>query len=140
MKLSYQSKLMSGIILISIPTIQYGGYFLLGILSGRYPEMDLTGFQQAMFRAGHGHAGVLIILSLVCQLLADHAKLSKSMEWIARIGVPLAALLISGGFFGAAIGENITQPGRLIVILYTGIAVLAASVIILGIGLIRNKT
>lgn len=131
---------MPGIILISIPTIQYGGYFLLGTISGRSPEMNLTGFQQVMFRAGHGHAGVLIVLSLVCQLLVDQAKLYKSMQWIARIGVPLAALLISGRFFGAAIGENVTQPGDLVGILYVGIAVLAVSVIILGVGLILNKT
>ncbi len=134
-----RSKLMSGIILISIPTIEYGGYFLLGILSGNYPEMDLTGFQKAMFRAGHAHAGVLIILSLICQLLADHTKLGNTMEWIGRAGVPLAALLISGGFFAAAIGHNVTSPGNLIFLTYTGIFVLAFSVITLGIGLIRNR-
>lgn len=137
--MTYKAKLMSGILLISIPTIQYGGYFLLGILSGKYTELNLTEFQQSMFRAGHAHAGVLIILSIVCQILADHAKLQHFWEWFVRVGTPASALLISGGFFGGAIGENVTTPGNLIFLLYTGILVLAASVVTLGIGLIRNK-
>lgn len=137
--LSYSTKLMSGIFLISIPTIEYGGYFLLGVISGRYPEMGLTQFQQAMFRAGHGHAGVIIILSIICQILVDHASLSKLLEWFVRIGVPFAALLISGGFFASAIGENMLGPNEWIIILYSGIFVLAISLITLGIGLIRNR-
>ena len=53
-----------------------------------------------MFRAGHAHAGVLVILSLVCQLLADAASPAPDWAlWIARLGTPIAAVLIPMGFF-----------------------------------------
>ena len=55
--------------------------------------------RQNFFRAGHAHAGVIVILSLVCQILADSAFLSSPLVWLVRIGVPLAAILISAGFF-----------------------------------------
>jgi hypothetical protein len=137
--LSYTTKLMCGITLISIPTIEYGGYFLLGILTARYPNLALTQFQQAFFRAGHAHAGVLVILSLICQILVDHAALTPGWQWAVRIGVIAAALLVSGGFFGSAVGAGLNQPNRLIIVLYIGIIVLAFSVVTLGIGLIRSR-
>jgi len=55
--------------------------------------------RQNFFRAGHAHAGVIVILSLLCQVLADAAALPASLLWIARIAVPLAAILIPAGFF-----------------------------------------
>lgn len=134
-----ETKLMSGIILLSIPTIMFGGNFLLGLLSGSYPEMELTEFQQSMFKAGHGHAGVLVILALIAQFLTDHAKLNNRWKWIVRGGFPLSSILVSGGFFAAAGGQGITAPNSFIAILYIGIMVLTISLIALGIGLIRNK-
>lgn len=133
-----ESKMMSGIILISVTTIMFGGNFLLGILSGSYPEMALTEFQQAMFRAGHGHAGVLVILALIAQMLVDQAKLSNTWQWIVRGGFPLAAVFISGGFFAAAAGAGRTEPNAFIGILYLGIAMLTISLVALGLGLIRK--
>lgn len=131
------AKLFCGITLLTVPTIMYGGYFLLTVLSGRTGD-TLNDFQRAMFRAGHAHAGVLIILSLVAQVLADHATLSPTFTWAVRIAFPLSAMLISGGFFGAAAGEGVTQPTKLINILYTGIAVLVFAVVTLGIGLLKR--
>jgi Ni,Fe-hydrogenase I cytochrome b subunit len=133
-----ETKTMSGVILLSIPSIAYGGYFLLGVLSGNYPELELTGFQQAMFRAGHAHAGVLVILSLIAQIFCDHAKLSDAWKWVARVTLPASALLISGGFFAAAGSPGSTEPNAMIFILYLGIAVLVAGLVVLGVGLLRG--
>jgi hypothetical protein len=130
------AKLMCGAILLSVPTIEYGGYFLLSILSGKYSEMGLTGFQRSMFRAGHAHAGVLVILAIVAQILADYATLSDGLTWFTRIGFPVSAILVSGGFFGAAAGKGRTTPGPMIWVLYAGVLFLAASLIVLGIGLL----
>jgi hypothetical protein len=74
-----EARLMSGAILITVPTIQYGGYFLLTSLmnkSGGYMENPL---RQNFFRAGHAHAGVIAILSLVCQILSDAAVSSHPL-------------------------------------------------------------
>jgi uncharacterized membrane protein YphA (DoxX/SURF4 family) len=132
------TKITCGIILLTVPTILYGGYFLLSILSGRQ-KFALTDFQKSMFRAGHAHAGVLVILALIAELLTDDAGLAPHLEHFVRTGFPLAAILISGGFFASASGRNITKPNRLIFILYLGILILATCLIILGIGLIINR-
>lgn len=132
-----ETKKVSGLILLTVPTIVYGGYFLLTVLSGEQ-DLDLTVFQRSMFRAGHAHAGVLVILSLVIQLFADHAKLSNRYLWFARLSFPISAILISLGFFTAALGDNITKPTDFIFILYFGALLLVAALITIGIGLVRN--
>lgn len=134
--MSPETKQMAGVILLTMPSIQFGGYFLLKVISGKHPELELTDFQKSMFRAGHAHAGVLVMLALIAQLFIDYSSLNSSLNWLLRIGFPLAALLISGGFFAAAGGKGITQPTRGIIILYIGVIVLALSFIGLGLGLI----
>ena len=136
--MSGNSKLISGIILLTIPTIQYGGYFLLTLISGR-TKLSLTDFQKSMFRAGHAHAGVLVILSIIAQILIDSSNVSTPVEWILRLGFPLAAILVSSGFFAAASGSNSVKPNSFIVILYVGAILLALVLILLGIALIQNR-
>jgi hypothetical protein len=133
--MSNATKLMSGILLIIVPTIEFGGWFLLSVLSGKMPQF--TEFQRSMFRAGHAHAGVLVILALVAQIFMDQARLPETLGWAVRIGFVLAALLVSGGFFGGALGKS--QPGGLIALLWIGAVVLACSVVTLGIGLILGR-
>jgi hypothetical protein len=60
----------------------------------------------------------------------------KSKHPAPQDGFPLAAILVSGGFFASAAGQDVSKPNRSIGILYLGIAVLVTSLIILGIGLI----
>ena len=136
--MSQRSKVLCGIILLTIPTIQFGGYFLLSVLSGTAGELSLTPFQEAMFRAGHGHAGVLIILSLIAIILSDHAKLSPPFMQVVRVGFPLSAVLISGGFFASAMGDQLETPNYWIFMLYIGVFLLAISLLTLGIGLLRD--
>jgi hypothetical protein len=90
------TKLMAGLLLITVTTIEYGGTFLLGLLSGKQPEF--TDFQRSMFRAGHAHAGVLVILALVSLLFIEQTKLSTPMAWVVRIGFVAAPILVSAGF------------------------------------------
>lgn len=135
--MDYITRLTCGIIILAVPTIQYGGYFLLQLLTKKI-DLPLTEFQRSMFRAGHAHAGVLVILALIAEVLLQYAKLPLPLIWLARIGFPLSAILISGGFFGAAAGQQITKPTSLISILYVGIFVLFLSLVVLGIGLIRK--
>lgn len=129
------AKLMSGIIILTVPTIAYGGYFLLTIRAG-YNKLALTDFQKAMFRAGHAHAGVLVLLSLIAQLLLDHVQLNTGLSLALRIAFPLATILVSGGFFASAIGRDITRPTPLISVLYAGALLLISSLIVTGIALI----
>jgi hypothetical protein len=131
------TKLIAGLLLISVPTAEFGGTFLLRILSGKHSEF--TEFQRSMFRAGHAHAGVLVILALVAQVFTDQAGLSAPIGWVVRIGFAAAPILVSGGFFGAAIGKGRTRPGGLIGLLWVGVFVLAGSLVVLGISLILAR-
>ena len=131
------TKLMAGLLLITVTTIEYGGTFLLGLLSGKQPEF--TDFQRSMFRAGHAHAGVLVILALVSLLFTEQTKLSTPIAWAVRVGFVAAPVLVSAGFFGAALGDGRTRPSGLIALLWIGVFVLGGSLVTLGIALIRAR-
>jgi hypothetical protein len=132
-----EARIMAGIILITVPSIQYGGYFLLTSLRDRSSHYMDNALRQNFFRAGHAHAGVIVLLSLICQVLADAASLPTPLLWVARIGVPLAAILMPLGFFLSMPSPTAIEPNGLISLIYAGAAVLALSVVILGIGLLR---
>lgn len=131
--LSDASRIVAGILLLSIVTIEVGGWFMTKIVRGQVP---MTDFQKAFARAGHAHAGVLVTLGVITQVLADATTLTGAVDWIARLGVPAAAVLMSGGFFASSAGRGVTQPNAAVAILWTGAACLAAGVVALGIGLL----
>jgi len=133
-----EARLMSGIILITVPTIQYGGYFLLQSLMDKSSGYMENPLRQNFFRAGHAHAGVFVILSLVCQILADSAVLPDALLWLARIAVPLAAILIPMGFFFSVLSPQANEAGPAVNLIYLGALSLASGVLTLGIGLLRG--
>lgn len=133
--LSADTRSTAAILLFTIVAIEYGGWFMLRVVRGNQPVTD---FQKAFFRAGHAHAGVLVILALVTQILADAARMSGPLAFFARNGIWAAAILMSAGFFLSAAGKGATKPNRLIVLLYLGIASLTLGVVALGIGLLTS--
>ena len=133
-----EARTMAGVILLTVPTIQYGGFFLLTSLSDRNSHYLDNALRQNFFRAGHAHAGVFVILSLVCQVLADSANLPAPWLWLARIGVPAAAILIPAGFFLSMTSPTATEPNAMVSLIYAGIVTLASAVLVLGIGLLRR--
>jgi hypothetical protein len=137
--MSRTTRLMAGLTLVLVPTIELGGSFLLSSLIDRDSGYMANALRQNLFRAGHAHAGVLTILSLVCQILVDAARLATAMQWLVRIGVPVSGILISGGFFLSMLAPGAGEPTRAVALIYTGALLLAASVVSLGIGLLRAK-
>jgi hypothetical protein len=135
-----EARLMSGIILITVPTIQYGGYFLLTSLMDRGSGYMDNPLRQNFFRAGHAHAGVIVILSLVCQMLADTAALPGPLLWAVRIAVPLSAILISSGFFFSVLSPTATQASGAVSLIYAGAVILALAMVTLAVGLLRSTT
>jgi hypothetical protein len=131
--LSSPSRIIAGVVLITIVTIEFGGWYLTRIVRGAVP---MTDFQKAFARAGHAHAGVLVTLSLVGLVLVDAAGMTGFWAWVARLGVPVAAILMPAGFFGSSAGRDVNQPSGLIWLLWTGAASLAIGTLALGIGLI----
>jgi hypothetical protein len=72
-----------------------------------------------------------VLLSLVIQVLVDGARLSRPLAWTARLSAPVAAVLVSGGFFGLAFVPGFRW------LLYVGGGSLAVSVVLTGVGLLR---
>lgn len=136
--MSRATRLMAGIILILVPTIEYGGYFLLKSLST--PAMHYTdnAVREDLMRAGHAHAGVIILLSLVGQMLADGAALPSWLLWFVRIALPVAALCMSAGFFLAMPSPAAIHPNGMIALVLVGAMLIAAAVLTLAVGLLRS--
>jgi hypothetical protein len=133
--LSSGTRITTGILFLTVLAVEYGGFFMLRIVQGYQP---VTPFQQTFFRAGHAHAGVLVILSVVGLILADAVNLSGPLAFFARNGIWLAAILMPAGFFLSATGRELTKPNRYIILLYVGIASLSLGVLSLGIGLLTS--
>jgi hypothetical protein len=133
MTLSSATTTTAGVLLLSIIAIESGGAFLLRIALGHESASDL---QRTFFRAGHAHAGVLVILSLTMQLYCDGLALDGVTAVLARSAVPAAALAIPGGFFLSVTRPGATAPNRMIWLLYAGVVALAAGVGALGLALL----
>jgi len=133
--MSPDARLMCGISLILVPTIVYGGLTVLNVVSngglGTPGPKNLSPSQVAFYRAGHAHAGVLTLLALFLQIAVDYATIPPSLVWPVRIGAVAAALLVSGGFFAVAHARALRG------MLYLGALLVAATTLIVGIGLIR---
>jgi hypothetical protein len=123
----------AGTLLLTILAVEFGGWYMLRILQRR---VELTGFQRAFSRAGHAHAGVLVILSLVVQLYADAAGATGLLGSLGRSAVPLAAILMPAGFFLSSAGRGRTAPNALVALIYLGAASLGLGVAALGISLL----
>ena len=133
LSLSNDSRTTAGILLLTILAVEYGGLTVLRIVRGHQPATD---FQKSFARAGHAHAGVFVVFALVAQILADASDLHGLTNVLARDGIWAAAILFPAGFFGSSAGRGVTQPNKLIVLVYLGALALAAGVLALGIGLL----
>src|SRR3712207_8237899 len=121
--------------LLSLVSVEYGGWALLGFLTGRG---NLGEFQEKFFRAGHAHAGVLLVLSLVYYLYRDRTGYSYRVKWIAGGLLQAGILAQSGGFF---IHVGLGQPNRVslgTVVTRLGALLIAAALIILAVGLLTS--
>ena len=133
LQLSQATLTTAGVLMLTIVAVQSGGLFMVRLVRGQAPA---TPFQLAFSRAGHAHAGVLVILSLVAQIYVDASGAQGIVGSIARSGIPAAAILMPAGFFFSSAGAGRTQPNRLIWLLYLGALSLAAGVTALGLALL----
>jgi hypothetical protein len=133
MSLSDPSRIMAGILLLSLVTVESGGALMFRIVRG---QKAATPLQTTFFRAGHAHAGVFLAVALLCQLFVDATDLSGIAEWIARSGAAVAALLLPGGFFLSVAKRGATEPNRLVMLIPAGATVLTVGLATLGVGLL----
>jgi len=132
-----ESRMLAGILLVVIPTVMYGGLTLLMMLVTQAPGYADNPLRHDMWRAGHAHAGVYLVLSLVMLRYVDEALLSPFWKWLARVGAPIAAILIPAAFFLSMVSPSAKEPNVLINLAYVGAVFLVGAVLSLGVGLIR---
>lgn len=133
-----ESRLIAGILLITLPTVMFGGVTLLTMLINDPSYMD-NPLRQDLWRAGHAHAGVWLILSLVVLRYVDEAVLSAPLKWFVRLAAPIAALVVPAAFFLSVLSPDAIAPSGVINLAYVGAVVLAAGVLVLGVGLVRRR-
>jgi hypothetical protein len=127
-------KLFTVIALFSLPTVMYGGYSLLRLMQQR----KLSEFQVTYFRAGHAHAGVLLILALVVLDVVARAGLGTGLQWTISLLLLVGILAQSGGFF---VHMAIGKPGRWShgnTLTAAGAVVLAAALVTTAVGVIAS--
>src|ERR1700733_8945669 len=108
--MSRESRMSAGVLLVLLPTVMYGGVSLLMLLMRAEPGYADNPLRHDLWRAGHAHAGVYLVLSLVMLLYVDQALLPPLWKWIARTGAPIAAILIPAAFFMSVASPKATEP------------------------------
>src|SRR5262249_40907183 len=134
---AYESRCLAGILLIVLPTVMFGGASILSLLMGD-PTYMQNPLRQDLWRAGHAHAGVWLILALVALRYVDEANLSYALKWLVRGSIPMAAILVPAAFFLSVLLPDAKAPNGFIYLAYVGAVVLALGVLVLGFGLVRR--
>ena len=136
--MSPRSRLVAGILLLLLPAVELGGASILSLLISD-PGYAQNELRQDLWRAGHAHAGVLLVLSLVALRYVDEATLSEGMRWVVRLSLSAAAILMPSAFFLSMVSPKATQPSALIYLAYVGAVSLAVGLLTLGVGLVRVR-
>jgi hypothetical protein len=103
------------------------------------PAYTANELRQDLWRAGHAHAGVLLVLSLVILRYVDEARLPEGAKSFVRYSVPAAAILLPAAYFLSVLSPEAQEPNALIYLAYVGAVILAAGVFTLGVGLLRKR-
>jgi hypothetical protein len=135
--MSSASRIIAAVLLLALLTVEAGGASVLTLLTRRVPGYLDNPLRQSMFRAGHAHAGVWIVLALVGMLYVDQAQLSDGLRTLVRATLVAAPVLMPLGFFLSVTSPGAQRPNGLIGLVYLGGAALAVGVVTLGIGLLR---
>jgi hypothetical protein len=133
MTIQPQTAVLIGILLLALVTVESGGYFLTRVVRRK---VEANALQVSFYRAGHAHAGVLLVLSVAILSVIDFAQLDGFWNFAARTLVPIAAILMPAGFFLSVLGRDPQRPNRLIALLWLGAASLTVGLLVAGVGLI----
>ncbi|GAA3447242.1 hypothetical protein [Planomonospora venezuelensis] len=126
----------AGVLLITVPAVAFGGVSLLAHILRDLPGYLDNPVRRSLWRAGHAHAGVLVLFALVALLYLDQTDLSEGMKGLTRVLITAAPIAMPLGFFLSVVRPSDTRPSKLIWLVPAGGASLAAGTLLLGIGLV----
>lgn len=136
--MSRSSRRLAGILLVLFPLAVFGGVSLLGMLVND-PSYQENALRQDLWRAGHAHAGVLLVLSLVALRYVDETRLGRVATEVARHAIPVGAVLLPVAFFLSMPTPQTTEPNAIIWLAPVGAVAVIAGLLTLGIGLLRTE-
>jgi Ni,Fe-hydrogenase I cytochrome b subunit len=128
-------RIFSIIAWIAVPTVMFGGYSLLRLLT----RNGLSEFQQTYFRAGHAHAGVLLLMALLYHAYLERTSLSGSLKATGALLVLVGILAQSGGFFLHMLIGRPGEPSLGTTVTSVGAILLVAAIAVLVYGLVTTR-
>ncbi|MFC5828578.1 hypothetical protein [Nonomuraea insulae] len=126
----------AGVLLITVPLVAFGGVSLLSFLMRNVPGYLDNPVRRGLWRAGHAHAGVLVLFALVAMVYVDQSGLPEGGKALTRTLIVAAPILMPLGFFLSVVRPGDTKPSRLIWLTVAGGVCLAAGTLTLGISLL----
>ncbi|SDK65868.1 hypothetical protein [Nonomuraea jiangxiensis] len=126
----------AGVLLVTVPLVAVGGVSLLSFLMRNVPGYLDNPVRRGLWRAGHAHAGVLVLFALVAMLYVDQASLPDGLRALSRWLIAAAPILMPLGFFLSVVRPSDTKPSRLIWLTVAGGVCLAVGTLTLGVGLL----
>jgi hypothetical protein len=134
---SRETRWTGAVLIVSLLGVMFGGTVLLDRLTAD-PAWGGNALHQDLWRAGHAHAGVFLILALVLLPWIDAARLGHGTAWFVRIAVAQASISFPLAFFLAVPTPAVTEPGPALGLLWPGGLALAAGLGVLAWGLARR--
>ena len=136
--MSSESLRTAGILLVVYPTVIFGGVSILWLwVTRRHPYYRDNALRQRLWAAGHAHAGVLLILSLVALILVDQTDLAPGWRTFVSWSIPGAAILMPAAFFLSVLKVSAERPAPIINLAYLGAISLTGGMVTLGVGLLQ---
>lgn len=137
--LSQASRNMGAVLILSFLGVMFGG----SVLTWRI--VNLPGYlesplHQDLWRAGHAHAALFLLLTLVLLPWIDAARASEGLRWALRILISSASLTFPLAFFLGAPNPATASPEPALGLLIPGAILLAAGLTILAWALLRKAS
>ena len=85
--MAHESRRLAGILLILVPAVAFGGASLLSMIVGHAPGYLDNQVRQDLWRAGHAHAGIMLIIVARPASLRGRDLLRGGWLWLARSGL-----------------------------------------------------
>ena len=135
--MSIASRRLAGLLLVLLPAVIAGGVSILAVIDD--PAYRNNELRQDLWRVGHAHAGVLLVLALVALRYVDECELGPRWRTFARHSIPASAILLPVAFFCSVTDADATEPNLFINLAYIGAAILTVGLLVLGVGLLRAR-
>ena len=133
--MSRESRMLAGVLLITFPSVLFGGVSLLYMLTNdlAYSANEL---RQDLWRAGHAtRACISCSRSCFCDTSMRSSRPPGNGHALAA---PIAAIVVPVAFFCSVLSPTATAPNAIINLAYVGGAILAIGLLTLGVGLVRQ--